>query len=58
MAWKKHWEESKDMAEAAIETCPACTSAVDAQAATCTQCGADLTYYRQQAESLKDSASE
>jgi hypothetical protein len=32
-------------AETTIETCPACTAAVGSEA-TCTQCGADLEYYR------------
>jgi predicted nucleic acid-binding Zn ribbon protein len=49
---KKRGDET-DIAPA--ETCPACTAAVDAQAESCTQCGAALAYYRKQ---QKDSASE
>jgi uncharacterized paraquat-inducible protein A len=49
--WKarQQWEKGQG-AEATVETCPACTSAVDAEAETCSQCGADLNYYRQQKE--------
>ena len=42
--------------EVVVETCPACTSAVDAQADSCSQCGADLTYFREQARALQEAA--
>lgn len=50
MAWKKHWKPGTEGgADAAVvETCPACTSAVSAESDTCSQCGADLGYYRRQ----------
>jgi hypothetical protein len=55
--WKsrQNWEKGAGTAtETTVETCPACTSAVDPGAAVCPQCGADLEYFRQQ----KSSASE
>ncbi len=56
MAWKKQWKKGQDaegsdadIAPAESETCPACTSAVDPEAENCTQCGAGLEYFREQA---------
>ncbi len=46
---QKHHREP-GAAETKLETCPACTAAVGSEK-TCTQCGADLDYYRQQASS-------
>jgi hypothetical protein len=45
-------------AENLVETCPACTSAVDAKAAICLQCGAGLDYFRQQNKAPAQSSAE
>ncbi len=45
---KHHREPGATAAEVKLETCPACTAAVGSEK-TCTQCGADLDYYRQPA---------